>query len=108
MPFGLHGAAATFQRLVDTVLVDHRTFTAAYIDDIIIFSDTWGDHLRHLRAVLQALHAAGLKANPSKSHLGFQELKYLGFLVGRGAVRPLPAKVLQLKDYPTPQTKKQL
>lgn len=78
MPFDLHGAASTFQRLVDKALVDCQGFARAYLDDIIIGSPDWTTHIQHLRKVFQALQKAGLKANPKKSKLGFQELKYLG------------------------------
>lgn len=47
-------------------------------------SSSWPEHLDHLRQVLRALEKAGLKANPKKSCLGFQELKYLGYIVGQG------------------------
>lgn len=92
MPFGLHGAAATFQQLFNTVLAHCRDFTAAYIDDIIIFSPDWDTHLQHVQTVLEALRVAGLKANPLKNHLGFRELKYLGFLVGHGTVKTTPGE----------------
>lgn len=108
MPFGLHGTAATFQRLVDRALAGCETFARAYIDGIIICSATWEDHLNHLRRVLQALHSAGLRANPTKSRLGFTELKYLGFLVGRGCLRPLPDKVEALAQQARPTTNRQL
>lgn len=108
MPFGLHGAAATFQRLVDRVLAGCEAFARAYIDDIIISSSTWKDHLLHLHQVLQALDRARLKANPQKSRLGFQELKYLGYLVGKGCLNPLPDKVLLLEQHPRPKTEKHL
>ena len=96
MPFGLHGAAATFQRLVDRALVGCQEFTAAYIDDIIVFSPDWPSHVAHLRQVFRALSQAGLKANPKKSRLGFTELTYLGFVVGNGRLRPLPERVTTL------------
>lgn len=56
MPFGLHGAAATFQRLVDRALAQCGSFAWAYIDDIVICSPDWPTHLDHLRQVLHALH----------------------------------------------------
>ena len=108
MPFGLHGAAATFQRLVDRALVQCQEFTVAYIDDIIIFSPDWPTHVRHLEQVLHALAQAGLRINPKKSHLGFKELKYLGFLVGNGQLKPLPERVTTLQTSAAPTTKKQL
>ena len=54
MPFGLQGAPATFQRLMDGV-VRGLTGTAAYLDDLIVFSNTWTEHLGHLRGVLERL-----------------------------------------------------
>lgn len=57
MPFGLKGARSTFQRLMDTILAPCHQFAAAYIDDIIIYSEAWEDHLDHLRQVLQCLRA---------------------------------------------------
>ena len=105
MPLGLHGAAATFQRLVDRALVGCQDFTAAYIDDIVIFSPDWSTHVTHLRQVLRALAQAGLKANPRKSCLGFKELSYLGFVVGNGQIRPLPGRIITLQNSPRPNTK---
>ena len=55
MPFGLKGAPATFQRMMDMIVSGLSEFTNAYIDDIIIFSVTWKEHLLHLSLVLQRL-----------------------------------------------------
>ena len=52
MPFGLKGAPATFQRLMDRVIAGLDGFVSAYLDDVIIFSDTFEDHLNHLQQVL--------------------------------------------------------
>ena len=51
MPFGLQGAPATFQRMVDKLLDGLSDFASAYLDDIIIYSDNWKDHLSHLDLV---------------------------------------------------------
>jgi len=58
MPFGLHNAPATFQRLMNHILLD---FTRAYIDDIVIFSQSWEEHLGHLGEVFRRLAKAGLR-----------------------------------------------
>nr|XP_015210947.1 PREDICTED: uncharacterized protein LOC107078390 [Lepisosteus oculatus] len=65
VPFGLHGAPTTFQRLMDRILRPYRDFAAAYLDDVVIHSMTWEQHLQHLEAVTGALRAAGLTANPN-------------------------------------------
>lgn len=53
LPFGLHGAPLTFQRLMDTVLDGLGEFAAAYLDDVVIFSTSWENHLQHLQTVFQ-------------------------------------------------------
>ena len=107
LPFGVHGAPATFQRLMDRVLRPHREYAAAYLDDIVIHSTSWAQHLEHLDAVLGALRRAGLTANAKKCRIGLTETDYLGFTIGRGCVKPQVQKVEKIKDWPRPTTKKQ-
>lgn len=52
---GLHGAVVTFQYLMDQVLCSHGKYAAANIDNIVIYSQDWNNHLRHMTAILQAL-----------------------------------------------------
>ena len=59
MTFGLQGAPATFQRLMNRVLQGMDKFAAAYIDDVAIYSETWEEHLKHLDQVLERLRRAG-------------------------------------------------
>ena len=54
MPFGLQEAPATFQRLMDRVVHGMKEYAVAYLDDLIIFSECWADHLTHLSAVLNS------------------------------------------------------
>ena len=107
LPFGVHGAPATFQRLMDRVLRPHRNYAAAYLDDIVIHSTSWAMHLEHLNAVLGALRRAGLTANAKKCCVGLTETDYLGFTIGRGCVKPQTRKVERIQDWPRPATKKQ-
>ena len=58
--FGLHGIAATFQRLMDQVLLPISDCKGAYIDDIIVFSDNWEDHLKYLRRMLTTFEEQSL------------------------------------------------
>lgn len=81
---------------------------AAYIDNVIVFSNDWQYHLEDLRAILGDLRAAGLTANPRKWNLGQKETKCLGFRVGQGHVRPVVDKVEVLWAYVRPQNKKQV
>ena len=108
MPFGLHGAPATFQRMMDRILRPHQQYAAAYIDDVVIHSEDWPSHLCKVAAVLQSLREAGLTANPKKCAIGKSESEYLGYRVGSGQIRPLIAKVKALADWPVPTTKTQV
>nr|XP_021325913.1 uncharacterized protein LOC110438340 [Danio rerio] len=108
LPFGLHGAPATFQRMMDIILRPHHAYAAAYLDDIVIHSETWEDHLDRLRRVLSELRRAGLTANPHKCHLALSEAKYLGFQVGRGLIQPQEKKVEAVRIAPRPVSKIQV
>ncbi|KAK7898417.1 hypothetical protein WMY93_019270 [Mugilogobius chulae] len=88
MPFGLHGAPATFQRLVDEVLRGADSYSAAYIDDIVVFSESWGDHIKHLNDVFNRIERAGLVMNARKCHIAKTEVEYLGYIIGGGVIRP--------------------
>ena len=80
MPFGLQGAPVTFQRLMDRVIQGLQDYAAAYLDDLIIFSTCWTDHLKHLATVLQRLGEAGLTVKPTICQLGMKECVYLGHI----------------------------
>ncbi len=106
--FGLFGAPATFQRLMDKILRPHTAYAAAYLDDIIIYSQDWQRHMVHLREVLRALRGAGLTANPKKCAIGRVEVRYLGFHLGHGQVRPQIDKTAAIAACPRPKTKKEV
>ena len=69
LPFGLHGAPATFQRLMDRVLRPHVKYAVAYIDDIVIHASERETHLNQVSTVVQALWEAGITANPKRCWL---------------------------------------
>uniref|UniRef100_A0A8C5GD01 Gypsy retrotransposon integrase-like protein 1 n=1 Tax=Gouania willdenowi TaxID=441366 RepID=A0A8C5GD01_GOUWI len=108
MPFGLHGAPATFQRLMDQVLCEFSDFASAYLDDIVIYSTTWEDHLEHLEKVLGRLQSAGLTINPAKCFFAKAETEYLGFIIGNGLIKPQVSKIHAIESCPLPETRKQL
>lgn len=108
MPFGLHGAPATFQRLVDRVLKGAEQYAAAYIDDIVVYSGTWEDHLKHLADVFRRITNAGLVINGKKCHIAKPEVQYLGYVIGGGGIRPQVGKVDAVAAAVLPNTKKRL
>ncbi len=85
MPFGLKNATATFQLLMQQVLRDLESYSLAYIDDVIIFSATFDDHMTHIFSVLTRLSAANLSVKKSKCcWLYYSSFEFLGFVVGDG------------------------
>ncbi len=105
IPFGLQGAPATSQRLMDRLVHGLNDFSAAYIDNLVIFSTSWKDHLQHLRQVLHRLKDAELTAKPKKCQLAMKTCSYLGHIVGSGVVRPALDKVQAVQEFAIPQTK---
>ena len=108
MPFGLKNAPATFQRAMDQTLAGQASFSSTYIDDVLIYSINWEDHVRHIAAVLGALREAGLTATPSKCEWGAHALTYLGYEVGQGKIIVPEARVKNLRDHKQPHDKKGL
>ena len=108
MPFGLRNAPASFQRCMDSALGHLLASTCTYIDDVLVFSDSWEDHLVHVQQVLEALKEAGLTAKPSKCVWGARSLSYLGHMVGVGYVLVPEARVREIKEYRRPVTKRDL
>ncbi|KAL0148983.1 hypothetical protein M9458_055787 [Cirrhinus mrigala] len=92
----------------DVSAYDGHPPAAAYLDDVVVHSEAWEDHLDRLRRVLSELRRAGLTANPRKCHLAMSEAKYLGFQVGRGLIRPQEKKVDAILTAPKPETKSQV
>ena len=86
LPFGLQGAPVTFQRMMDNPLMGALVYAAAYLNDVVIYSDTWENHLVHLRGVVIRLRTAGLTAKSSKYKLVTTQCNYLGHIVGNGEV----------------------
>ena len=83
-------------------------FASAYLDDLIIFSTTWEDHLTHLKAILSRLQELGLTTKPSKCQFAMTEYTYLGQVVGNGVVKPEEGKLRKIEQFPQPKTKKQI
>lgn len=107
MPFGLSTAPTAFQALMNKVL-SHIPGVTVYIDDIVVYSDTWSQHVSQLDAVFRALAEANLVLNLSKSDFGHAEVTYLGHVVGRGVLAPIRSKVLAIQDLPPPTNRRAL
>lgn len=104
MPFGLSNAPATWQRVIDRVLgADLQPSVLVYLDDIIIVSQTFEEHLHTLSLVFDRLHAAGLVVSPDKCQYCRPQLRYLGYIVDGQGLHPDPEKVEAILTIPRPK-----
>lgn len=103
MPFGLRNAAQTFI-IINGVLQD-LDYCYAYINDILIASNTLEKHKRHLHEVFARLNKHGICINPAKCVLGEEQIKFLKFyVVSVKNTRPPQQKVEAIKNFPKPTT----
>ena len=107
MPFGLTNAPAVFQRLMQRVLSglnpsDGKEFVTAYLDDILVFSNSFSDHLNHLQNVLSRLKSVNLKLKPSKCQFMREEVEYLGHVITRSGLKPNARLTEAILNFPRP------
>lgn len=103
MPFGLKTAPATFSRLMDKVIGDmYWDGVCVYLDDVLIYGETFGEVLTKLREVLTRLRAAGLTLALNKSEFFPHRLLYLGYIIEDGMLKPNPARVEALNKIKAP------
>ena len=86
LPFSIRNAPAVFQQLMQKLFRDGKDYCSPYMDDLMIYSLFWEEHVKHVHRVLQCLREAGLTANPAKCHLGGTKMEFLGHLVGEGTM----------------------
>jgi hypothetical protein len=105
MPFGLSNAPSTFMRLMNEMLKEFiGKFVIVYLDDILIFSRTKGEHLQHVRRVLEKLQQNKLLINLKKCTFLQKELVYLGFVVAENELKMDPEKIAAIINWPSPKS----
>lgn len=105
MPFGLTNAPQTMCRLMDIVIpanLRHQVFV--YLDDLLIVSSTFDDHLKLLSEVAHHLRSAGLTLNIAKCKWCLKEVKYLGYVIGNGVIKTDSDKISAIRDLPPPKS----
>ena len=112
MPFGMCNASATFQRAIARALrkiVNRKgSMVMAYIDDIVIATETVEDHMVRLREVFECLREAGFKMRVAKCDFMKSEIKYLGRVVSAEGIKPDPKAVVKLRDWEVPRNKTEM
>ncbi|XP_076043873.1 uncharacterized protein LOC143026963 [Oratosquilla oratoria] len=107
MPFGLRNSPATYQRLINS-LITGLPGVRSYLDDIIIYSNTWEEHLTQLYNFLSFADQARLTLNLAKSEFGQAQVAYLGHAVGNSMVKPLDLKVKAITNLPRPTNRREV
>jgi hypothetical protein len=105
MPFVLTNALTTFMRLMDDVLRPFtNSFVVVYLDDILIFNETWEENMRHIQQVFSALRQHKLYANLEKFSFGMNMVQYLGYIVDEHGVHVDIANIQVICHWPAPTT----
>ena len=103
MPFGLCNAPATFQRVMQVILAGlEGEGVFVYLDDVLIASKSFDEHLRQIRSVFERLRSAGLRLKPKKCVFLRNEVPYLGHVISVEGVKPDPAKTEKVRLFPVP------
>lgn len=109
MTFKFTNVPPTFQRMMTSYLGNMvGQFVEVYLDDILIYSKTWEEHLQHIREVLTVLRKVNLFAKASKCTWGQEEVKYLGHIIGKGQLKVDEEKVRAVREWKTPSNTKEL
>ena len=107
LPFGLKNAPPTFQQILRKVLGKLvNNGVVPYLDDIIVYTKTPEEHIRILEEVFRLLTKANIRLRREKCSFAVTEVEYLGFIVGKGKVRPSTKKTESVKRFPTPTSVK--
>ena len=101
MPFGLCNAPSVFSELMNRVVGD-LPFVLAYLDDVIIFSESKSEHIEHIRIVLDRLKDANLKLKKAKCSFFKEQINYLGHIVSKDGILPDKEKVSVIQNLKTP------
>jgi hypothetical protein len=109
MLFGLTNTPATFQNFINDVLAPYRDrFCTAYLDDTLIYSDTFEEHQEHVNRVLEAFEKAGLHLKPEKCEFHYQQVKYLYLIISTEGIKMDPEKITAVQDWEAPRNLKDI
>lgn len=110
LPFGLKTSPAIFQRILNNIIRKYNlnSFCQNYIDDILIFSSTFEQHIEHLEELLKAICEEGFRLKFIKCNFAKEEVKYLGHIVGNNTVRPINDNLISIRNFSPPDNRKKI
>ena len=109
MPFGLKNAPSCFQRVMDVILAGLKwSECLVYLDDIIVFADSFKQMISRLESVFKRMRSSGLTLKPSKCFLAADSVPFLGHIVSKDGIKPDPSKLNAISDFKPPVNLKAL
>lgn len=109
MPFGLKNAPMSFQMLMSQVLRGlHWKFVLCYIDDLLVWSKNFEEHLLHLGQVFAKLREANLTLKPDKCRFGLEKVMFLGHILSKDGVSVDSEKTEKVRNFPVPRSQTEL
>lgn len=110
VPMGLMGAPSYFQRVMTTVVLAGIMYNSCevYLDDIIVFGETWDEYMANLRKVLMRLRQYKVTANPEKTKLGLTQVEYVGHTIDSEGTTFDRRRLEEVIEFPKPKTKGEL
>jgi hypothetical protein len=108
VPMGFVNSPSHAQKFMDKKLLPHRAYARCYIDNIVVFSDNFEDHLNHIDSVLKTLADCGMTLGPDKCYVGFHSIKLLGHKVDRYGLSTLKEKTDAIASLEFPKVLAQL
>lgn len=104
LPQGLRNAPPSFQRIMNTLLSSFNDFTLVYLDDIVIYSRSYDEHLIHLKKIFDTFKLNNLTLNITKCEFAKQSIEYLGHIISSTTITPLPDKIKCISLLPEPKS----
>uniref|UniRef100_A0A914E6X7 Reverse transcriptase domain-containing protein n=1 Tax=Acrobeloides nanus TaxID=290746 RepID=A0A914E6X7_9BILA len=108
MPFGVCGGPEAFSSVINEIKKDLGKAFLAFLDDIILCSNSMEEHLRDIDYFLEVMIKNNLKLRMDKCQWARKEIKYLGYVISKDSIRPDPKKIEAIKNIKPPTTYKQL
>ena len=100
MPMGLKNAPAEFQNIMNNILMPYATFAIVYLDDVLIFSDSIEQHLKHLKTFKELIKRNGLVISAKKMTLAVAKVRFLGYEIWKGTIIPITRSIEFAKKFP--------
>ena len=106
--FGFKPMTHIYQNVMEEILAEHAAYVAIYVDDIIIFSKSVEEHIKHLKAVIKTLNKWNLRLRETKCQFAYHRIRILGYIISGTSKVPDPRKLSTMLSWPVPTSGKQV